>query len=202
MSIQLDKKSNSKKLVDLLFEVGLLSKIKRSGLSFLGTGNQSISEHTFRAIVIGYLLVKESGEQINLLKVMAMLLFHDLPETRIGDLNWENKKFLSINYIKLMEDLKNDYPFAEDILECINEFDQGQSFESIIARDADQLEFLITLKEEYDIGNLRAKNWISPIAKRLKTDIAKRICNLILESNIDNWWFSDKENTYWVDGNE
>ena len=48
--------SNLKNIADFLFEVGMLAKTPRSGFFFLGSGQQSVSEHTTRTIYIGYTL--------------------------------------------------------------------------------------------------------------------------------------------------
>jgi len=47
-----------KNIVNFLFEIGILKKTPRSGYQFLGTGNESVAEHSFRVAVIGYLLAK------------------------------------------------------------------------------------------------------------------------------------------------
>ena len=55
-----------KPVINFLFEVGSLSKNPRSGFHILGTGHQSVAEHTNRAVFIGYalaMLVIESLDQ-------------------------------------------------------------------------------------------------------------------------------------------
>ena len=41
---------------DFLFEVGMLNRTPRSGFAFLGSGEQSVSEHSFRMLYIAWLL--------------------------------------------------------------------------------------------------------------------------------------------------
>jgi putative hydrolase of HD superfamily len=47
---------NIKNIVNFLFEAGILSKTPRSGFHFLGTGKQSVAEHTMRTVYVGYVL--------------------------------------------------------------------------------------------------------------------------------------------------
>ncbi|MBE9594109.1 MAG: HD domain-containing protein, partial [Proteobacteria bacterium] len=42
-------------IINFLFEIGILKKTPRSGYQFLGTGNESVAEHSFRVAVIAYL---------------------------------------------------------------------------------------------------------------------------------------------------
>jgi len=45
-----------KEFVNFLFEVGMLKKTPRTGYQFLGSGQESVAEHSFRTVLIGYLL--------------------------------------------------------------------------------------------------------------------------------------------------
>ncbi len=76
-----------KDIVNFLFEIGILSKTPRSGFHFLGSGQQSVSEHLLRTAYIGYSLASLS-ENVDVSKVLKMCLFHDLTEARISDLNY------------------------------------------------------------------------------------------------------------------
>jgi putative hydrolase of HD superfamily len=85
-----------KNIVNFLFEVGILKKIPRSGYQFLGTGGESIADHSFRVAIIAYLLAKREPEA-DAQKAVLMSLFHDLPEARTGDHNYVNKRYVVVN---------------------------------------------------------------------------------------------------------
>ena len=87
-------------IADFLFEVGMLKRTPRSGFQFLGTGAETVAEHSLRVAVIGYVLAKMSGKFAPE-KIVLMCLFHDLVEARTGDLNYVNKR-----YVKADEDLQ------------------------------------------------------------------------------------------------
>ena len=61
--------------------------------------------------------------------------------------------------------------------------------EAKIARDADQLELLLCLKEQIDIGHKRAETWIPLLLKRLITEEGKELANTIIETDSSDWWF-------------
>ena len=81
-----------KKIANFLFETGMLKKTPRTGYQFLGSGKESVAEHTFRVACIGYTLSKLVSEKIDEMRLLKMCLFHDLPEARTGDHNYVNKK--------------------------------------------------------------------------------------------------------------
>ncbi|PIQ92274.1 MAG: phosphohydrolase [Parcubacteria group bacterium CG11_big_fil_rev_8_21_14_0_20_39_22] len=184
-------------IANFLFEVGILSKTPRSGFHFLGTGNQSVAEHTSRVLYIGYTLASIQKD-VDILKVLKMCLLHDLPETRISDLNYVHQKYVTREEEKVVEDLSKSLPFGKDIKETLSEYEMRESKESLIAKDADNLEWIISLKEQIDIGNERAKDWITPAGKRLNTEAAKVIFKQIMRTDSNDWWFGDKDDDWWV----
>ena len=55
---------NFDKVADFLFEVGMLKSTPRTGYRFLGSGDASVAEHSFRTAIIGYSLARMTP-QIN-----------------------------------------------------------------------------------------------------------------------------------------
>jgi len=186
-------------LVNFLFEVGMLQKTPRSGFQFLGSGSESVAEHILRTIFIGYTLCK-MDKSADELKVLKMCLVHDLPEARTGDMNYVNKKYVTVHEEKAVAELTGTLFFGGEIKDIINEFNEKQTNESIIAHDADQLALLLQLKEYGDLGNKYSKDWIVFVLKRLHTDNAKKVADGILKTDSAEWWFKDKSD-WWVNGN-
>jgi putative hydrolase of HD superfamily len=193
-----DIKRRMKNIANFLFEAGMLKRTPRSGFQFLGTGAESVAEHIFRTTYIGYALGKLSTG-VNVDRMIKMCLFHDLPEARTGDLNYVNKKYVEANENKAVEDLAQTLPFGSEIKELIQEFIQGKTEEARLARDADQLEMILALKEYKDLGNKYADEWLEFSLKRLQTDSARELAKTILETDSSLWWFSDKSD-WWISG--
>ena len=183
-------------IVDFLYEVGMLAHTPRSGFHFLGSGDQSVAEHGNRAAFIGYALA--TLEKADTAKVLKMCLFHDLAEARTSDLNYVHQKYAKVDHNKAIADMASSLSFGADIQKTIDEYEERKTKESIIAKDADNLEWIISLKEQVDTGNTRAAEWIPSAIKRLKTASAKKIADRIVEISSDHWWFTDKNAEWWV----
>lgn len=171
---------------DFFFELGLLNRVKRSGFDFLGTGDQTVSQHSYRMAVIGYYLAKVMGADT--LKIILISLFHDVCEARTGDLNYVNKLYANTDEEKANRDMLKNTPFEAEITELLSEFALKESLEARICMDADQLEMILTLKEELDRGNSSAEKWFIPIKKRLFLAESREISDTITGSSSSDWW--------------
>jgi putative hydrolase of HD superfamily len=187
-----------KNIANFLFEAGMLKRTPRSGFQFLGTGAESVAEHIFRTTYIGYAL-GQSATGINVDRLIKMCLFHDLPEARTGDLNYVNKKYVTADEKKAVKDLVETLPFGNEIQGLISEYEEGMTEEARLAKDADQLEMILALKEYKDLGNKYADEWLGFSMKRLQTESAKELARTILETDSSLWWFSDKGD-WWITG--
>ena len=181
-----------KNIVNFFFESGMLSKTPRTGFQFLGTGKQSVAEHSFRVAIIGFALAK-LVEDVDVFKVVRMCLFHDLPETRTGDLNYVNKHYVDAKEDEAIEDLASTLPFGNEIEEVLTELKRNNTKEAQLVHDADQLELILELKEQLDLGNQYASRWIHFAKERLKTDIGKKIADQITNTDSSAWWFEGRD---------
>jgi putative hydrolases of HD superfamily len=180
-----------KALINFLFEVGMLKKTPRTGYQFLGTGKESVAEHTFRMTIIGYLLSLQDPKA-DAMKTTLMCLFHDLHEARTGDLNYVNKRYVQIDEDKAVQDLAQGLPFKDEILSLTREFTEAKSVEACISKDADQLDLILSLKEQQDLGNAYAREWLHYAVQRLQTGSARKMAQEILETDSTEWWFKKK----------
>lgn len=192
--------SDMEAIVNFLFEAGMLKKTPRTGYQFLGSGKESVAEHTFRVACIGYVLAKLSRQAVDESRLVKLCLFHDLPEARTGDHNYVNKKYVSVDEEKAIRDLTDFLPFGKEVADLIREFNGQATLEAKLASDADQLDFLLQLKESGDLGNKYAEDWIRAVFKRLYTEEAKEMAKEIVTTDSNAWWFQDKEDPWWVKG--
>ncbi len=181
------------------FEVGMLAKTPRSGFPFLGSGKQSVAEHVFRMLNIAFVLAQVSDEAVDKLHLMQLVLFHDLPETRTGDQNYVNHKYVQVEWEKLFGELETELPFGAVIVALVREYEARATPEARLAYDADQLEFITTVKEQMDLGNPLAADWLPPALARLKTSVGKKLAEEIMTTRADAWWFSNKSDRHWID---
>lgn len=191
---------NNKQVANFLFEVGILAKTPRSGFHFLGTGDQSVAEHVNRTCYVGYMLALMDGT-VNVSKVLQMCLLHDISETRISDLNYVHQKYVDRKEHEAHKDITDSIPFGGHMFGLIEEYEARQTKESIIVKDADNLEWILALKEQVDTGNTRALEWLKPAIKRLKTLPAQAIAKEIMRTDSNDWWF-DQKSPWWVNRNK
>jgi|SRR5581483_7644980 len=194
------KKQDAAALADFLFEVGMLAKTPRSGFHFLGTGKQSVAEHINRTVYIGYVLAMMDGH-VDVATVMKMCLFHDLGEARASDLGYIHQKYATADEDRAIRDAATSLPFGKDIIEIWEKYEQRTSQEALLTKDADQLDLLLSLKEQIGIGNQRAATWLPPVMKRFKTKVGKELAKKILTTDYDHWWYADKDDEWWVSRN-
>ena len=187
-----------KDIANFLFETGMLKRTPRSGLQFLGSGDESVAEHSFRVIMIAYTLAK-LDPQADENRALKMALFHDILEARTGDLNYVNKKYLKVDEQKAAEEVAKDLPFGEELKDLLREFRDKKTRESLIVNDSDQLELILMLKEYGDLGNKYTKDWISFALQRLCTASAKKMAETIISTDSTEWWFKEKDD-WWVWG--
>lgn len=179
-----------KAIVDFLFEAGFLKKLSRSGYPYLGSGNESVADHTCRVLFIAYVLSRME-QQIDVPRLLKMCLFHDLPEARMGDLNYVNKKYVSADEEKILREIEAKLPFGDEIACLVREFNEKKTLEAIVANDADHLDLLLHVKEQADIGNLRADPWIRFAFDRLVSESARELARVAMETDSTDWWLAN-----------
>ncbi|MDP1690122.1 MAG: HD domain-containing protein [bacterium] len=170
-----------------VYETGIHRHTPRSGFWFLGSGEQSIAEHSFRAAFIAYALAHLAKEP-DPHRAVLMALAHDLGEGRTGDLNYVHQRYGRLSEKGAFEDLAKTIPFGKELLDLYNE-EQGRSTSMAkLVKDADSLEWIASLREEETKGNLKAAQWARDAVRRLKTPEGKRVGKALFAMHPDAWW--------------
>lgn len=184
-----------KALTDLLFEVGMLRHTPRTGYQFLGSGEESVAEHSYRTTVIGFVLARLAGA--DWAKVVLMCLFHDLHEARTGDFNYVNKMYNTSRDAQALADAWAGTGLGDDVLQAQAEMDVASSQEAMLAQDADQLDLILSLKQEQDLGNPYAQKWIAHALNRLRSDLGRCLAQVIIRTDHTDWWFRAADSSWW-----
>ncbi|MBU1041172.1 MAG: HD domain-containing protein [Proteobacteria bacterium] len=192
---RLKKRSRLTRLADFLFECGMLRKTPRTGYQFLGTGQENVAEHSFRTAVIGFVLAKMAGADKE--RTAMMCLFHDLHEARTGDFNYVAHIYNTSQRTRALDDALSGTGLAEDLLPLWAELEETESLESRLAQDADQLDLMLNLKEQSDLGNKYADKWLAAAAQRFRTDEGRQLAQTILETDHTDWWFLGPDASWW-----
>jgi putative hydrolase of HD superfamily len=188
------------RIADFVYETSIHSRTPRSGLWFLGSGSQSVAEHLFHTAMIAYTLA-HLEPKADKHKIVLMALFHDIGEGRTSDHNYVHQRYGRLAEIEAVRDIARSIPFGQEILGLFEEEQELKTLEARLVKDADQLEWIATLRGEEVKGNRKAREWIQIAVKRLKTDAGKKLGKALIETHPDSWWF-DASDRWFVDRNE
>lgn len=185
------KKSNkSDRIADFIYEVGSLRRVIRSHRQslFVDDTSDTISSHSYRVTVIGWFLAKE--EKVDPYKVIMMCLFHDLSETRTGDQNWVNKRYVKSFEEEAIRDQFSGLNQEKELGELLSEYNERKTKESILAKDADLIDQIFILREHELSGNNEAHSWLKDPKqyKMLKSKTALQIAKAAMKISPTHWW--------------
>lgn len=188
------------RLADLLYEASMLKQTPRSGFAFLGSGRESVAEHTFGAAIAAYILANMAGADVG--KTVLLCLFHDLHEAATGDFNYVNHRYDQCDASRALEDALEGTGLEKQLLSLWHEFEQKESLESRLAHDADQLDMISALRLQESTGNPQATKWLVTAAKRLLTREGAKACSALLSTAPDHWWYDQVDQSWWINRNE
>lgn len=182
-------------IANFLFELGMLKKTPRSGFQFLGSGGESVAEHSYRVAMIGYTMAKLSHHP-DPYRVVCLCLFHDIAEARTGDMNYVNKQYVEVDEQGAIDDLGKSLPFGSELIDATAEYRAAETSASHLAHDADQLDLILELKQQQDLGNPYAIRWIQFACGRLRTELGRTLAARIETTDSSAWWF-DGHDHWW-----
>lgn len=181
-----------KRIAGFLYEVGTMRKMIRAHRQTLLSDDFSdtISSHSYRVTMIGYFLAQM--EKVDSYKVLVMCLFHDTGETRSGDQNWVNKKFVKVYDDEIHESQIEKLLPSPELASLCKEYADRESLESKIAKDADLLDQVLLLREYEHQGNKEAAHWLENNAqmKMMYSGSAKKLAKEICSQKPNSWWWN------------
>lgn len=173
-----------------LVEAGHLKRTKRAGWWIPGIRDpESVAEHSYRVGIVGYVLALMEGANPD--RTATLCLFHDLPETRLGDIPSTGKKYIRADLpARVIEDQTAELPdlLAEPIRGVIAEFEAKETAESRCAKDADKLECLLQGLEYKAQGNPLTQAWVDSMVAAVKTPSGKRLAEAAVNTPVEEWW--------------
>ncbi len=193
-------KKSIEKFTNFIFELGQLKRQAHVGWWRIGVKYPvSVAEHVFRAAQIGYVLAVMEGDA-NPEKVASIVLVHDNGEARIGDQDKVGARYFSNGDAEQKAFLEQTELLGETIekkwQEYFSEYENRNTKEGIIARDADWLEQAFQAKEYINTGHKAAQNWIDNVAKAVETESAKKLVIELQNTDSTEWFQGLKKMTY------
>ena len=177
-------------VLNLIFELHQLKRIKRSGGHILNADLGSLADHSYMVSMIGLILAYEQRADVK--KVLLMSLIHDIPEVRTGDANFVQKRYQVQDENDALNDQLTQLGSAtkQELTNLFYEYKEQKTLESKIVKEADILEQMICEKVEYEKGNTQAEGWMNYSFDQLKTKFGKEVGKKILTGNSFDWWQS------------
>ncbi len=180
-----------KKIINFLYELGMLKRIRHEGWRIIGIESpKTVAAHSLRAAQIGYLLAKlENYDNPN--EVCTMLVWHDMHETRLGDIHKIANCYLQKDKEKVATNQLDELAkpkIKQAILGLWQQLERKNTQAGVIAKDADLLEQTLTAKEYLERGYSGARDWINNIKQALKTETAKKLIQEIEQTTSNDWW--------------
>ncbi|HMO02534.1 MAG TPA: HD domain-containing protein [Oligoflexia bacterium] len=179
---------SDEEIMRFTFELGQLKREARRGWQRIGESPESVAEHSQRAACLGYLIAHREGfADPNL--IATMILFHDIQETRVGDIDKIQRRYLKIDQRAAISGQTAGLGLAgELIFKMWLEVELGETEAAIIAKDAEILEMVFTARELVVKGNKQAQEWIDSSRQRLKTKTAKELLEEVNGADPSEWW--------------
>ncbi|WP_422070649.1 HD domain-containing protein [Streptomyces hoynatensis] len=175
--------------VTYLMEMGALKRSRRSGWWIVGVKDpETIAEHSFRTAIIGSVLAMLEGADPA--KVALLCTFHDTQETRVGDIPWVGRRYLTAasNEDVTADQVADAHPaVAAGIQAIVAEYENGDSLEVLVAHDADKLECMLQGLEYLEQGYRNAREWVDSTRAKLKTPSAIALANAAQDMSSAEW---------------
>lgn len=176
-------------IVRFVFELFHLKHVKHEGVRLANVEfPDSVAEHSLNAAQIWYILA--TMEWLDAERVAAMLVWHDIGETRMGDIHkvwaryFEWKKEIEK---RVHDDQLDVLPFGESVKSLILEMISKTTPEAVVAKDADYLEMAFQAKKYVEQWYAACQIWIDNVWKALKTESAKRLWDEMIRSDSTDW---------------
>jgi putative hydrolase of HD superfamily len=179
---------SDEELVRFGFELGQLRTERRHGWYRISEDPESVAEHTQRAACLGYLLAKRAGFKEPAL-VATMVLFHDMQESRTGDVDKLERRYLKVEKHGAVTDQTKGLGAAgQDIFKMWRDVEEAETEAGKLAKDAEILEMVFMARELIVKGNAGAQEWIDSSRDRLKTPSGRELFAIVEKANPFEWW--------------
>ncbi len=182
--------------IEFLFEIGTLRNMDRGWKQHLAMNCASDLEHSFRVALLALMLARREGAKDEE-KILKMALVHDLAEARVSDHSYMQKVYVQADEARAAEDLFRGTMLDDLRSKILHEFEERQTIEAKIVKDADNLDIDLELKELEEAGSKLPAKWAETRRKvreeKLYTASAKAFWDEIQGADPAAWHlFSNK----------
>lgn len=180
----------SRRDVELLYEIGSFRYIRRMWQRFLNPDFQNNTEHSFRVAWIALLLAVEekTGDHE---KILKMALLHDLAESRCGDVDYIARQYTKRDEERAIKDMFANTRLEDEYVALYHEYEKREWIEAKIVKDADNLDVEFELQEQGARGHAISSIWKErrehSVYPKLYTESARAMWRDVHASNPFDW---------------
>jgi len=136
------------KQVAFIHEIDKVKYILRKTKLFKSERNENDAEHSWHLAIMAIILAEYANEPVDILKVVKMLLIHDVVEIDAGDIFLYDTTVSHTNTEAELKAAKRIFGLlpaeqAADLMAIWEEFESGETMEAKFARAMDRLEPLL-----------------------------------------------------------
>jgi putative hydrolase of HD superfamily len=172
-----------------LYEMGYLKKVPRTGWQLLGVADlESVAEHSFRVGMTCMVLASIDGADVG--RTVALGLFHDGHETRIGDVPSVGRAYVTTakpEAITGHQTAGMPEPAAKTLQDLTAEYEACETREALLAHDADKIETLLQARE-YASQGYDTAGWQETSLTALRTDTGTLLARAIGATDPHDWF--------------
>ncbi len=179
---------------NFLFEMGNIRYIDRMWRRLYTKDFANLAEHHFRTFWIAMIIAaheQAQGQPIDTGKIAKLVLVHDITESRTGDVDYLSRQYVERNEELAIHDMLSGTSLEEEFLQLWQEYEQRDSLEAKIVKDADNLDVDFELAEQAAKGcplqSAWTKNRHFVAEKKLYTATARKLFAQIAETNPHSW---------------
>lgn len=187
----MSKRGNTtKRDVNFLFEMGSIRFINRMWRRFFSPKVANLAEHHFRVFWIAMVIAAREGG-VDTGKMAKMVMVHDIAESRAGDVDYLARQYVERNQELGIQDMLGETAIEKEFLELWEEYEERNSMEAKIIKDADNLDIDMELAEQAAMGNKGLQETFIETRQRVReilfTETAKEMFDEIKVGNPHNW---------------
>lgn len=176
-------------VLTLILHANRLKWMPRTGWVIRGlTGAESVADHVFGAAFIALILADLVEAPVDLGKLLAMILLHDLPESLTTDLPQPAARYFPAGAkrqaeLNALDDLLSGLEFGERYRALWMAAKDDTTLEARLLRDADRLELLV---QAYVYGQTTSgaaldEFWEGQEERPFELDVSQRLFAALLE---------------------
>jgi putative hydrolase of HD superfamily len=182
---------------NLLYELGALRLIPRQWARFHLDNVQNLAEHHFRVAWIA-LVIAQYEKCDNTDKILKMALVHDVSESRTGDAEYMARQYVERFEDKAIEDIFDKSKLGQEMVAVWREYEERESLEARIVKDADNLDVDLDLREAGSRGHGLEKHWSKQRqfvgSVKMYTPTGKRLHKAIWSTSPHDWHIKSPHN--------